>query len=122
MTSPLSHEEIQKLAEAKELGDLRNMPAFNKVMSVLKAAVEIARDDVLYNPDPRMRDTLVAEYRARNRMVNIVNEYIEAVVNKRRDVVSELLRSIGVNEDVIANNLDSSLDFLMPQDNGGPKW
>jgi hypothetical protein len=121
MTSPLSHEEMRNLQEAKELGDLRKLAAFNKLMLVGNAAVEAARDQVLYNPDPRMKDALVAEYRAFHKLMRFFNEYIDGVINKRRDVVAELLRSVGISEDVIANNLDSSLDFLMPQDlNGGP--
>lgn len=112
---PISPEELKLISEAKELADLRRLPVFNRLMLVVQQAVDAARDDLLYNVDPRMKDRLVAEYCARNRMKDFINHYIDAVASNRRETVKELFRAIGISEDLIEHNLDASLDFLMPQ-------
>lgn len=117
-TPKLTAKELSVLNEAEELAEMRQRPAFQRIATVLQSVADAARTEMEQNGDPRWDGILVRAYRERKRVVDFLQQYIDAVIANRRSTVIELLKSMGVPEDVAERNQDMSLSFLMQQ--GGP--
>lgn len=112
--TPLSQEEMRLFQESQAVAQLRDSVAFRKIYEVIRVAVLQAQNDLEVNTNPHADAFYKLIWQSRKHLLTQIDEYIENTINKRRDAVGEFLRSFGVNEDLIAKNLDSPLDFLMP--------
>lgn len=112
MLSNMNAKELKAFNDAEEIGNLRRMPAFNKIMAVLDAAVDAATTTIKTNHDPRLDTPLRIALQEREAMRTFIHQYIDAVVAQRRDTVRDLLISLGIDIETAERNMDMSLTFL----------
>lgn len=115
----MTADELRLLKEAQEVQQLRNSPAFIKVHRVLETAVQVALNDLEINTNPHADSYYKLIWQSRKHLLTVLDEFIDGVIQQRRDTVAEFFRSLNIAEETIAKNLDASLDFLMPSI-GGP--
>lgn len=109
------------LKEAEAVQRLRDSGEFRKVHKAMELAVAQAQNDLEVNTNPHADAYYKLIWQSRKHMLACIDEFIDATIEKRRGAVQEFLRSLGIPEERIQNNLDDPLDFLMPASIGGPE-
>jgi hypothetical protein len=115
----MNADELRLLKEASEVQNLRNSPAFIKVHRALELAVAVALNDLEINTNPHADAYYKLIWQSRKHMLATIDEFIDGIIQQRRDTVREFFRSLGIAEDRITQNLDADLDFLTSF-TGGP--
>jgi hypothetical protein len=108
----MSAEELRLLKEASEVQNLRNSPAFVKVHRAMETAVAVALNDLEINTNPHADAYYKLIWQSRKHLLATIDEFIDGIIQQRRDTIQEFFRSLGIPEDRIAQNLDANLDFL----------
>lgn len=109
---PLSPDDLGLLNTAEEMLQLSQTPAFRKFLAVMQQAVDAAHNELTANQDPRFDAHLARVYRERRQVLDFANQYMAAVIAKRRDTIKELLRNMNIPESMVERNQDISLNFL----------
>jgi hypothetical protein len=110
--TPMTTEELRLLKEASEVQALRDSSAFIKVHRALETAVAVALNDLEINTNPHADAYYKIIWQSRKHMLATMDEFIDGIIQQRRDTVQEFFRALGIPEDRIAQNLDANLDFL----------
>lgn len=101
----LSPQQLAELIEAERIQKLRNQPEFNKILLVMKSAVDSALAELEANDIPRLAHAYALRWRERKHMYDAIQNYIENVSAQRREEVKAILESLGIHDpDVLERN------------------